>query len=86
MGNSATQLPTDVDSFLMDMAQIIKFDDIEMTYTDIYDFANRATNDDISLIRLDMGIIADYNFDIGEKDVKNAFKEIINITKGIQHA
>ena len=82
MGNKITNLPTDVDSFLMDIAQCLDFEGVGLDYTIISDFAAGATSSDVSEIRENMTLIADYDFDIGEKDVRMAYKDIIYKVRG----
>jgi len=82
MGNSLSSLPADVDSFLMDIAQCLDYEGVGLDYTKISDFAAEATSSDVSEIRENMALIADYDFDIGEKDVRMAYKDIIYKVRG----
>jgi hypothetical protein len=82
MGNKMTDLPTDVDSFLMDIAQMLECDGASLDFSNIHSFAETATSGDVAEIRENMNIMADYDFDISEHEVEVAYKNIVYKIKG----
>ncbi len=78
--NITNNLPEDIDTFLMDIAQMANGSDGQtINYTNILNFANIATTQDIQKIKKLMKIIInDYEFDLDDDEVKVIITEIID--------
>jgi tetrahydromethanopterin S-methyltransferase subunit B len=87
MGNKITNLPADVDSFLMNIAQMVELDGEYIDFGDIQKFAEKATTVDITEIREKMAELADL-VDIDFEDPEDPEAEdilttILNNVKGV---
>jgi hypothetical protein len=78
MGNQVSSLPRDVDSLLEDIAQM--FGGID--YSDIIDFSNTATTEQINQIRINADELAQFDFDMEDDEAVIYFDNIVNIVKG----
>jgi hypothetical protein len=82
MGNKMTSLPSDVDSFLMDLAQM--YEGLEsLDYSDIQTFANHATASDVNDIRELMYEASELDFDLEEPEVEEIYNTIISHIKTV---
>jgi len=79
--NKMTSLPSDVDTLLMDIAQMFETQP-SIDYADIMKFAERADNDSIQSIRAHLEDAAEFDFDITEDEVQLSFDAVASLVKG----
>lgn len=77
-----TNLPIDVKSFLMDVAQMVEIEGVSIDYTMIYNFAENATTENVSKMRIQMGKLADLDFDFEDPDTTQTLSKVMDIVKG----
>lgn len=83
MGNKMTNLPADVDSFLMDIAQMVELEGESIDFGDIHKFAEKASSGDIKTLREKMAELADLDFDFEDPDAEDILTNILNNVKGV---
>ena len=85
MGNKLTNLPADIDSTLMDLAQFFETEDGDsLTYSNIMEWAEKANKKDISAMRNKIAYLADLDFDFDGDDAADAIyiaTDIVNTIK-----
>jgi len=83
MGNKLTNLPADIDSTLMDLAQLFETEDGDsLTYSNIMEWAEKANKKDINAMRNKIADLADLDFSIeDDTDTINIATDIVHTVK-----